>query len=65
MFSKITDKKNNCSLRGIASIFIVIGHSVSESINTVIPGVIFVGMFFFFSGYGITISQFGGAIQAS
>ncbi len=46
-------------VRGIAAVLVVLGHSVPYVINIFIPGAFFVGLFFFYSGYGVMKKYYG------
>lgn len=56
---QITDKKIGNVLRGIAALGVMLGHltyMLPWYIHRLFPGELFVGLFFFFSGYGLYVS---------
>lgn len=56
---RITDKNVGNSLRGLAAIGVMLGHltfMLPWYIHRLFPGELFVGLFFFFSGYGLYVS---------
>lgn len=52
----ILDKNKSTSLRGVAALCVMLGHITSQYpwyIQRLFPGELWVGLFFFFSGYGL------------
>lgn len=50
---QITDREVSNALKGVCAIMVALGHALPYQLYIFIPGAYFVGLFFWFSGYGV------------